>query len=417
MKLKFFAISLATLFVTLPAYSQSETELETAMVRYLALFEQKQDATRAFDADDARPRTITQSDLAAASANVEQNCQNRLPRLCLLAQAATLIQGMDGSVETRAALVVMARAAAKSGKPGEARLILVQALNLAMDDGDILTKAQSLAEIAPILNQTDDSATATRILNVALRLSEEIGNRDRLLQRIATSLAEIGDFALAELVIGRIGDTEQKTLAMAGIAPALAISGEREMAVQILVEARNASGGIERDDIRIAALTKITIAFFQVRENTEAQTTLALIQGAAEGIEDNYQKASALIDLATTLNFSGRHADPAESAVLNAQALGLLNLAKISAYRIENKYSKPIMLARLSTAFATIGDRTEARLIAGEIEMASFKTSALSGLALAFANSGELSEAYRLSLGIDSNKLGVNILTRIAAEL
>ena len=383
MKRKFFAISLATLFVTLAAYSQSETELEAAMVRYLALFEQKQDATRAFNADNARPQTITQSDLAAASASVEQNCQNRLPRLCLLAQAATLIQDMDGSVETRAALVVMARAAVKSGKLGEARLILVQALNLAMDDGDILTKARSLAEIAPVLNQTDDSATATRILNVALRLSEEIGNRDRLLQRIATSLAEIGDFALAELVIGRIGNAEPKTLAMAGIAPALATSGEREMAVQILVEARNTSVGIERDDIRVAALAKITIAFSQVGENTEAQTTLALIQGAAEGIEDNYQKASALIDIATTLNFSGRYADPAESAALNTQALGLLNLAKISAYRIENKYSKPIMLARLSTAFATIGDRAEARLIAGEIEMASFKTSALSGLALA----------------------------------
>jgi serine protease Do len=257
---------------------------------------------------------------------------------------------------------------------------------------DEYARTDMLARAVASQASAGDSETVVR----ALERLEDGGildpeEQDRAFRKIASALAEAGDFAVAIASARRIDGASDRASALRELGVAQAEAGDRQAAGRSLSEALAAAQRIDDAWWRTWALEKIAAAQAKAGEFAAALAT-------ARQIDDASDRASALRELGVAQAESGDRQAAARSL---SEALG-------AALRIDDARWRASALGKLGVAQAKAGagpaaarSFSEALAAAGRIDDASKLASALRELGVAQAKAGDFAAALATARRID----------------
>ncbi len=321
------------------------------------------------------------------------------------------------------ALIATAEAQARIGD-------VAGALATARSVGNLRGQAEAVRNIALVQANGGDLRGA---LDTADTIADE-KIKAQALRGIAVGRAEKGDRDGALHIAAGIRDPYLKAGALRTIAVAPAILKDRAAALDILKQALDSAGAIQREPEKADALGGITMAFLAAGDVSGAFRTAALIEHAgagtphteaAAGTRSEVQRAIAIAqaragDSPRALQTAGSIATPymqasalAEIAVVQAArgdqiAAGttLRKAIQVSSAIPEFAAKAPALLG-IAQAHAKVGDRAAAtrafRLARQTIRVSDderYKTDALLGLAMAQSGAGDFSGAVETADGI-----------------
>lgn len=467
--------ALILILLTIPAFSQSESALDTAITDYLAELE---------------VADLTEANAAA----VVRLCDNQPPKACLISQAAELIDQMQGSPSEAGALRDFAIELAKGGSTFEALRAVAQfetsaskfaliahitvlihtgrfseargmtdQIENALEKVQILTKlaialieagelsnaltfvgqsdqiqADSLALmlIANALAKNGEIDAARQMLNTAYQVASQLYDpfdRARNLRYIAIALTEAGELETALEVSERIFDVSHKFRAQNEMVMILAQEGRLE-------DARHVADQIEHMPTKVTALTYIILGLYEAGQEMEARSMIGQAQGMTSQIEQLDARAGALQDIAIALAKTGAIKEARlvfedalavamqiedgrdQRSTLTSHAVALSNISELdTALEMANALPalklQEVAYQSIAVRLARENAALEARNVVALITDDTQNSRTISFIANLFASTGNLVEAYSWSQEILNPRKRVVILTRIAAQL
>ena len=248
---------------------------------------------------------------------------------------------------------------------------------------------EDLSRSLPLFENVDGLGKGANVVELFLLIAEDVveriedpEERARALAGVADALARTGLTGEALAVAGRIEDPEERARVLAGVADALVRTGDPEdleRARRVAENAVNTAERIENPWARARALAGVAGALAWAGLTGEALAAAGRISWPEE-------RALALAEAADALARAG-DAEGARRVAENA-----VNTAE----RIEEPWERALALAGVAGALARAGWIGEALAVAGRIENPRERARALAEAAGALARAGAIDEAREI---------------------
>jgi len=259
----------------------------------------------------------------------------------VLTEAETIAKGLDNPSYRADALLEVARGYAKTGEFNKAEQI-------AYTIGSLLPRVKTFCLISRHYMEADKKEEAKNILLKGFETTKGDGdkNMDMGLLEIVKALVESGAFGDARAVSEKIVNGAKKT----------------------------------------EALCVTAGAYFKIKDISRANEMIAAAEKVAGASDDKIDLSGACVEIAKTYILMGNK----ERAKKYAE-----EAFEISE-KIESKYSKPELLARISAVYGDLGELDQALIIANSISDKNYGPRALAKLAVFNFNAGKKDEAYSI---------------------